>query len=312
MKQSEQGSDAAVQVTVIVCSRNPRADGFERVLAALAGQTLPPDQWNLLIVDNASSPPISRPDAPGLPETRVVVEETPGLTPARLRGIAEADGELLVFVDDDNVLASDYLAQALSLMNRRPDLGAWSGRVMPEFESPPPAWIRPFWSHLALAEIEADAWSSRPYPDDVLPVGAGLCIRQHLARAYAEEVRGDPLRQALDRADGSTASGGDTDMALTCIDRGYATGRFAALKLTHLIPAARLDFDYQRQLARGLGESYGRLLAARGGVPFRNRIRVWLRTLKAWLGLKYRGHERMLDLDYHRGFLAGLGGGKGP
>ena len=38
-----------------------------------------------------------------------------GLTPARLRGIRESRGELLVFVDDDNVLERDYLEVALAL-----------------------------------------------------------------------------------------------------------------------------------------------------------------------------------------------------
>ncbi len=298
-------------VTVVICTRNPQPALLRRAIHALASQSLPADQWNLIVVDNGSAPPVALPDLPGLPPCRVVIENTPGLTHARLRGIAEAEGELLVFVDDDNLLAEDYLSEAVSLMSRRPDLGACSGNVRPEFEAPPPDWMGPFWSHLALAEVDTDAWSNRPYPHDVLPVGAGLCIRRHLARAYAEQLREDPLRQSLDRADGSTASGGDTDMALTCIDQGFATGRFAALRLTHVIPKERLQFDYQRQLARGLGYSYGWLLARRGGIRLPDRIRVRLRTLKAWLGLKYRGKQRAIDLDYHRGFLAGLASGRG-
>ena len=306
MKPEFQGGCETRGATVVVCTRNPRPGVFERVIAALARQTLPPDCWKLLIVDNGSSPPVAVPCLSGLPEKRVVVERTVGLTLARLRGIAEAEGELLVFVDDDNVLASDYLSVALAIMNHRPDLGAWSGCVEPEFEAPPPVWIRPFWSHLAIAEIRSDVWSNRPYPHDVLPVGAGLCIRRHLALAYAEQLRADPRRRRLDRVDGSTAGAGDTDMALTCIDHGFATGRFASLRVRHVISGERLDFGYQRRLARGLGESYGRLLSLRGGIPLRNRLRVRMRTLAAWLGLVYRGKERTLDLDYHRGFLAGL------
>lgn len=299
------------QASVIVCTRNPRAQLLERVITALARQTLPAKHWSLVIVDNASSRPVVVPPVPGLPSTRVVVEETVGLTHARLRGIAESTGELLVFVDDDNVLACDYLSEAIALVNRRPDLGAWSGCVMPEFESQPPEWIRPFWSHLALADIDRDTWSCRPYPHDVLPVGAGLCIRRHLAHAYAEQLQSDPRRRVLDRVADSTAGGGDTDMALTCVDHGFATGRFMALRVTHVIRTTRLEFDYQRRLARGLGESYGRLLAIRGGIPLWNWLRVRGRTLKAWLGLVYRGKERTLDLDYYRGFLAGLSSGGG-
>ena len=46
------------------------------------------------------------------PNGRHVREDELGLTPARLRGVAEAVAELLVFVDDDNILDPDYLEQA--------------------------------------------------------------------------------------------------------------------------------------------------------------------------------------------------------
>jgi hypothetical protein len=294
------------RLTVIICTRNPRQDIFRRVISALAAQTLPTEQWALLVIDNASLNPITLPTFNGLPVTRVIVEKQVGLTHARLRGIADADGELLVFVDDDNIIASNYLSEAIELMKRRPDLGAWSGKVTPEFESPPPAWIGPFASHLALSVIDHDNWSTSPPPNDVLPVGAGLCIRKHLAQAYARQVRGDSRRRNLDRKGTSTASAGDTDMALTCIDSGFATGRFISLELIHVIPSNRLDFSYQRQLAHGIGESYGFLIGIRGGISTITRMRVWTRTLKSLLGLIYRGKTRTLDLDYHFGFLRGL------
>src|ERR1700722_2249773 len=97
-------------VSVIICSHNPRENYLRRVLDALRAQTLPAQEWELLLVDNASTEPLAgRFDLSWHPNARHVREEKTGLTPARLRGIAEANGELLVFVDDDNVLRSDYL-----------------------------------------------------------------------------------------------------------------------------------------------------------------------------------------------------------
>ena len=43
-------------VSVIICTHNPRSDYLERCLAALSDQTLVKDQWELIIVDNASAP----------------------------------------------------------------------------------------------------------------------------------------------------------------------------------------------------------------------------------------------------------------
>ena len=47
-----------------------------------------------------------------------LLENEPGLTAARVRGINESEGELLVFVDDDNLLADDYLERAVEIARR--------------------------------------------------------------------------------------------------------------------------------------------------------------------------------------------------
>ena len=49
------------------------------------------------------------------PHARHIREDELGLTPTRLRGIAEAEGDLLVFIDDDNILTPDYLERAAAI-----------------------------------------------------------------------------------------------------------------------------------------------------------------------------------------------------
>jgi len=57
------------------------------------------------VVDSGSEPPVAIPaDWPQPGRLRIIVEPTPGLTPARLRGIREAQSEFVVFVDDGNLL----------------------------------------------------------------------------------------------------------------------------------------------------------------------------------------------------------------
>lgn len=297
-------------VTVVLCTRNPRREVLARALAAIAAQTLPAAAWELVVVDNASDPPLELPplDSGGI-RCRCVVEPAIGLTAARIRGIHEATGDLVVFVDDDNLLDPDYLAEAAALAETRPDLGAFGGRISPEFAIDPPAWLAPFRSFLAIIDFDRDAWSQRTFPHDVLPCGAGMCIRRELAEAWARAVAADPCRMALGRTGDSLASAEDTDMALSCIDQGYATGRFTALHLTHVIPAGRLTLEYQLRLAHGLGLSYGRLLRMRGDLDRRSLFRARARTMMSWLGLKYRGPARAIDLAYHRGFLEGARAG---
>src|SRR3954465_534043 len=122
-------------LSVIICTHNPRADYLARTLAGLRTQSLAADQWELVVIDNASREPLgSCFDFSWHPTARIVREDEVGLTPARLRGIAEARATPLALVDDDNILAPDYLERGVTLSQAWPNLGAWGcGRYTPEW-----------------------------------------------------------------------------------------------------------------------------------------------------------------------------------
>lgn len=298
--------DALMKVSVILCTRNPQIPVLERVLAHLASQSLPRDFWEVVVVDNGSQPTLALGSVESLPHLRTIVEPETGLTTARIRGIREAIGDLVVFVDDDNLLDHDYLEKALRIAEQYPWIGTFGGRISPEFVVAEPAWLRPFRSHLALIEVDRDLWTNNPVDHGAIPCGAGLCVRREVAVAYAEAVASDRRRRTLDRAATGTLSCGDTDMVLTGLDAGWGTGRFTALHLTHVIPAKRVEFDYQRRLAADIGFSYGRLLAIRGQASRGRRAIALLKTVVASIGVRHRGKSRVLDLAYHFGYWRGL------
>lgn len=243
-------------ISVITCAHNPRPGFLARTLEGLMRQTLSRDHWEYVLVDNRSEPALDgRIDLSWHERGRIVREDQLGLTPARLRGIREARGELLVFVDDDNVLDPDYLEHAQSIAWDFPFLGAWSGSCRGEFEIPPPEWSRRYLRSLCVGDVERDLWSNFPYPSEALPSGAGLCIRSLPAREHlrVHEAGGRPF--VLDRTGASLVSGGDVDLDLTCTDLGLGLGVFTRLKLTHLIPAFRLEEDYLVRLAQSMAFS---------------------------------------------------------
>jgi hypothetical protein len=256
-----------LEVSVILCTHSPRADHLSAALAALASQTFERAHWELLVVDNASETPISdRLDLNWHPNARCIREEALGLTHARLRGIRDSSAPLLIFVDDDNLLAPDYLDVAVEISKRWPMLGAWGGRIVPKFEVAPPEWITPYLPMLAIREFDGDRWSNRPNHDDSIPCGAGMCMRRNVAIRYVQRVSGDPVLASLDRKGDSLASFGDTDMAITSFDLNLGTGMFSSLKLTHLLPGYRLQPDYIVRLAEGLSFSSLILRARRNGL----------------------------------------------
>ncbi len=246
----------SAQLSVITCSHNPRVEYLEQVINALKAQTLPPDRWEYLLIDNASSTPLdSRVDLSWHPNGRHISEPKLGLTHARLRGIAESNAEVLVFVDDDNVLDADFLEQALKIGEEWPRLGTWAGQTRPGFEAPPPDWTRAYWSRLVIREFDSDRWSNGPADADAMPCGAGMCVRRSVANYYLELHRTGQREVMMDRAGTSLISGGDSDMAICACDLGMGMGLFASLKLTHLIPPDRLTEDYLVRLVEGLAYS---------------------------------------------------------
>jgi glycosyltransferase involved in cell wall biosynthesis len=251
-----------MRLSVIICTHNPRRDYLERTLIALRSQTLPQEQWELLLIDNASRQPLTEEwDLTWHARARHVREEELGLTPTRLRGISEATGELLVFVDDDNVLDEHYLECALELAGRFPYVGAFGGATEGEHEIPIPAHLEYFVRELGDIVVDRDYWSNLPGRSIATPIGAGLCVRRQVALDYASKTSNDPLRKMLDRSGAVLLSGGDLDLAWCAIDAGMGTGRFKNLKLTHLIPQRRITDEYIIRLYAGYAAS-GVILAS--------------------------------------------------
>ena len=228
---------------------------MRRVLQAIESQTLPKEKWELLLIDNGSSKPLaSEWNLSWQPNARHIREEELGLTPARIRGIREAHGENLIFVDDDNVLSADYLSVALDLLDTHPWIGALGGSTIGEFETQPENWWKGRLENLAILEVKKRAWACLAGMDSInlfMPCGAGMVIRKQAASGWAENVAKDLLRIRLGRKGNSLTGYDDIDMVLFVCSMGLAIGRFPELSLTHMIPSARLQKGYFIKLTEG-------------------------------------------------------------
>jgi len=100
----------STRVSVIVCTRD-RPALLEACLAALLKQTRADTE--VVVVDNAPSDDATVRLCADLP-VRYVCEPLPGISRARNRGIAEARGEILAYVDDDTIPEGGWLAAVLA------------------------------------------------------------------------------------------------------------------------------------------------------------------------------------------------------
>lgn len=275
---------SALELSVAVCTHNPRPAFLARTLAALRAQTLTPDRWELLLIDNASAAPLA-PDWPlgWHPAARHLAEPELGIAAARMRAMREARTGLLLFVDDDNLLAPDYAERALARALRESGLGCFGGQLVPEFETPPEEWTRPWWNYLAIRPLTADRRATGPRHYDAMPPTAGMIVRRAVWQHYLKLCECDPRHLRLGVWGTRRVGGEDLDLALCAFDLGLGTGCFADLTLTHLMPAARLTEDYLVQLAEGIAFSTVMLEGlrppggARAGLfaELRERLRAW-------------------------------------
>jgi glycosyltransferase involved in cell wall biosynthesis len=294
-------------LSVIICTHNPRKAYLERVLEALRKQSLSVSGWELIVVDNAcTNGTIESIDLSWHPRGRVVKEPELGLTPARLRGIAESSGEVLVYVDDDNVLDPEYLECAVAIASEWPMLGTWgAARITPEFERAPAVDLEKQTAMLALFERDSDIWSNNADDSSSYPSGAGLCVRRIVAEAYRVDCGQKSLNRYLDRRGNHLLSGGDTLIVQTATKVGMGWGAFLRLTLLHLIPRARVELAYLLELREKMTASQSIVRYLRSGACDGPDTRWTGRAKYLYHFVKLAASGQFTDWRFHRANMRG-------
>lgn len=246
-------------VSVIICTHNPRLAQFRWMLASLESQTMSRSRFEVIVVDNHSSTPLRESELRDMCDVDLQVLREPriGLTYARCTGIQRSRADILVFVDDDNHLFPDYLDQAAAIAAREPRIGHFGGISLPLHEEPIREWQKKFLPSLGVRDHgPAPITSAKNSWGEWEPIGAGMVCRRAIAEYFTKVVEGNGLAQLLGRKGSALMSGEDTLLARVAVEMGYACSYQPALRLFHFIRAARLR---PRTLARtmlGHGRSY--------------------------------------------------------
>lgn len=121
-----------MRLTYAIVTHNRR----ERLLATLAElpavTPLPPDQWEVRVVDNASADGTAAALRERTFPFPVHLLERPANegVAARNHGIDTARGEYVCLLDDDSYPVGDAIPRSLARLEARPDLAAVAGRVL--------------------------------------------------------------------------------------------------------------------------------------------------------------------------------------
>ena len=131
-----EGPDSiAPTVSVVVPAHNASAT-LRDALESIRVQTYPP--LEVIVVDDGSTDDTAHIAASFGPPVRVISKTNGGTASARNAGVAEASGDIVAFLDADDVYTTTHLNEIASLLRDRADLAAVATDA--EMRSPSRKW----------------------------------------------------------------------------------------------------------------------------------------------------------------------------
>ena len=263
-------------LTVMLATRN-RAPILEKVLQAYCVLEAPASGWKLVVVDNGSTDGTARViDAfvSRLPLHRVF-EPEPGKNRALNAGLALAEGDLIVFTDDDVFPQPDWLAAMRRSADSQPSYAMFAGAILPRWESPPPHWVhwidlRPVFTLTDPALVEG-------------PVSAGLVFGPNMAIRTALFRTGLRFDTSIGPRGASYPMGSETELVQRLARQGQRAWYSPQAVVEHLVRKAQLEQGWVMDRAVRYGRGKFRL-AQTGTAP----------AGQASLALRWRASRRLL------------------
>jgi glycosyltransferase involved in cell wall biosynthesis len=127
-----------MKLSIIIPTHN-RADSLSKAMQsvlALQGEA----HFEFIIVDNNSTDNTRKTVEKYAGVARYVFEENTAFSKARSTGADHANGDVLVFMDDDIIVNPGALKAVISVFERYPNCGIVASKILPLFESEPPDW----------------------------------------------------------------------------------------------------------------------------------------------------------------------------
>lgn len=128
-------------ISVLICTYN-RADLVTRLLQSFCQQTVSSQDYEIIVVDNHSkdhTEAVVTRFQSALPNLRYCFEAQQGLSHARNRGLSEAKGDYVGYIDDDAIAPPDWVEVAQDLITSL-DLAMFGGPYYPFYDSSKPVW----------------------------------------------------------------------------------------------------------------------------------------------------------------------------
>jgi len=273
-----------MKITVILCTYN-RCQTLGKALDSIAVSILPDSvEWEVLVVDNNSNDQTWKVVEdfcrryPG--RFRYLLEPQQGLSYARNAAIRQAQGDVLVFTDDD-VIVEDTWLQNLTEPLRHGEWAGSGGRVRPACTFVPPRWLSLEAYSLGPLAIFDRGPSAGELAEP--PFGANMAFRRQMFEKYGT------FRTDLGRCGKNLLSNEDTEFGRRLLAAGERLRYEPSAVVYHPVPESRMQKQYFLAWWFAKGRADSRELGVRpdskrsvAGIPLLLFRRLAVRTLR-WL-----------------------------
>ena len=276
-----------IRLSLVIPTYN-RAAPLLAALESVVRQDLPPQEWECVVVNNNSPDDTeARFGAfaaahPGV-TLRMVREESPGVSYARNRGLAEARGGIVVFIDDDERVNEGFLRAYADFFDSHPEAVVAGGRIVAEYPGGRPAWMSK-WVEMPIANPMDFGDAVRPFPAGRVPGGGNMAFRRSAALRYGGF---DP---SLGRTGEQLIGGEESDLFQRLADAGERCYYVPTAIMWHIIPPRKISREYFESLCYQVGRTQ-RLRAGMRGQTVRllsGEAVKWGATLLLALGFLLR------------------------
>lgn len=278
-------------ISVILCTYN-RDRYIYNVLHSLAAGTLPATDYEVVLVNNNSTDrteeEVRRFEADH-PEVavRYCMETRQGLSYARNRGIEEAKGDLLVYVDDDALVNPEYLKTYADFFGRNKEAVAAGGPIIPQYDGcEEPDWMSHYTRQLITGKLYLGE-KEREFPGEAFPGGGNAAYRKSVFDTVGL------FNTELGRKGNSLIGAEEKDLFDKMTTHGMRFYYLPTAILYHLIPPKKLTQDYFDRLTTGIGQSERFRTKQIGQRKYMVRLLKegvkWGGTMVLWTGFALKG-----------------------
>lgn len=239
-------------ITVIICTYN-REKYIGQLLDSLAKNDYPESDYEIVLVNNNSTDNtrlICERFAANHQNIsfRYVEEQEQGLSAARNRGIKEAKGDIVIYVDDDALVDSDYIRTYAEHFSSFPETMAAGGPIEPLYETAEPSWMSPYTKALLTAWMNYGD-KVREYPSGRFPGGGNAAYR----KSVFDKV--GLFNTDLGRKGTALLASEEKDIFDKMRQLGMRVLYLPTPVLHHIIPQAKLEEPYFDRLTLQIGRS---------------------------------------------------------